>query len=191
MAQINGYKGFVGYSIRELDPNEMMLYCSLNSSLKTLPLIQKQVNFTNDFMVRAYSSGCYFYDTNAGKWSSSGIEISSDTNLKQTRCSSYHLTSFAGGLVILPSAINFQYVFANASFYQNPLVYSTLIVITCIYILFATWALFMDKRDLRRLNIVTLTDNFSDDKYYYEIIVFTGSKSQSETQSNVISEISL
>ena len=185
MAQVNGYKGFVGYSIRELDPNEMMLYCSLNSSLKTLPLIQKQVNFTNDFMVRAYSSGCYFYDTNAGKWSSSGIEISSDTNLKQTRCSSYHLTSFAGGLVILPSAINFQYVFANASFYQNPLVYSTVVLITCIYILFAIWAFLMDKLDLKKLNIIFMKDNDLSDNYLYELIVFTGNRLESGTQSKV------
>jgi hypothetical protein len=71
MTQINGYKGFVGYIIRELDSNELSLYCNStnnNMSLSTPPLSQTKVNFTSDFMLRAYSSGCYYYDVNTVKW---------------------------------------------------------------------------------------------------------------------------
>ena len=77
MTQINGYKGFVGYSIRELDSNDISLYCSKNKSLSmsSPPLSQTKMNFTSDFMLRAYSSGCYYYDVNTGKWSSSGMDI--------------------------------------------------------------------------------------------------------------------
>ena len=187
MRQINGFKGFLGYSIRELNWNEMTLYCNTtHSSVKTIPLIQSQVNFTSDFMIRAYSSGCYYYDQSTGKWSSDGMEIYADTNLKQTHCSSYHLTSFAGGLVVVPSAINFQYVFANASFSQNPLIYSTVILITCVYILFAIWSKYMDNKDSQKMNIVQLKDNQPNDNYLYEMIVFTGNRSESGTHSKVI-----
>ena len=95
MTQVNGYKGFVGFSLRELDSNEIDLYClhKNNSNVKTLPLVKKKVNFTNDFMIRAYSSGCYYYDTKTGKWSSDGMEIIEDSNLKKTHCLSYHCLS--------------------------------------------------------------------------------------------------
>jgi hypothetical protein len=55
------------------------------------------------------------------------MEIYEDTNLRQTHCQTNHLTSFAGGLSILPSTINFQYAFANASFTQNSLIYTTIL----------------------------------------------------------------
>ena len=185
MSQFNGFKGLVGFSIRELSVTEKDLYCNGTLSLKSFPLIQNQVNFSSDFMIRAYSSGCYYFDVNNGKWFSDGMEIFEDTDVKQTHCISTHLTSFAGGFVILPSAINFQYVFANASFTQNPLIYLTVIILTCVYILFAIWARFKDKRDLKKLNIIPLKDNNPQNDYFYELIVFTGNQSESATQSKV------
>jgi polycystin 1L2 len=191
MSQVNGFKGFVGFSIREMSLNEKDSYCTPNSSLKTLPLIQNKVNFSSDFRIRSYSSGCFYYDLNTGKWNSDGMEIYKDTNLRQTHCLTNHLTSFAGGLAILPTAINFQYVFANASFTQNPLIYLTSILVICIYILFALWAKCMDKRDLKKLNIIPLKDNNPYGDYFYELIVFTGDLYESGTQSKVMKFINL
>jgi hypothetical protein len=187
MSQVNGFKGFVGYSIRELNSNETEFYCiAPNNKQNSLPLIQTQVNFTSDFLVRAYTSGCYYYDVNTGKWQSDGMEIYEDSDLTKTHCSSNHLTAFAGGLVVLPQTINFQHVFANASFTKNPFIYLTIIVVTCIYILFAFWAKYMDTRDRKRSNIVLLKDNNSLDDYFYELLVFTGNISESGTRSKVI-----
>ena len=65
-------KGFVGYGVRELTLNETNSYCS-NQNLKTVQivsLIKSQVIFTSDFMVRSFTSGCYYYSTITGKWSS-------------------------------------------------------------------------------------------------------------------------
>jgi len=72
--------------------------------MKSLPLTENKTNFTTDFKIRTYSSGCYYFDTDSGKWKSDGMEILEDTNLKQTHCFSNHLTSFAGGLVVMPIA---------------------------------------------------------------------------------------
>jgi hypothetical protein len=43
----------------------------------------------------------------------------------------------------------------------------------------------MDKRDLKKLNIIPLKDNNPSTDYFYEIIVFTGSQNESATQSKV------
>jgi len=182
MTQINGYKGFVGYGIRELSQNENDLYCPN----KTFPSIQSEVNFTSDFMIRSFSSGCYYFDTDTGKWSSNGMDIYKDTNLEKTHCLSNHLTSFAGGLVILPSEINYKYVFSNPVLIKSLLVDIFLILITCIYILFAIWSRYMDIQDEKKMNLVLLKDNeTSTDSCFYEIIVFTGTKRESGTQSKV------
>jgi hypothetical protein len=113
------------------------------------------------------------------------MEIYEDSNLRQTHCLTNHLTSFAGGLSILPSTINFQYAFANASFTQNSLIYTTIILVSCIYIFFAIWARVMDRRDMKKLNIIPLKDNDPNDTYFYEIIVFTGNHRESGTKSKV------
>ncbi len=188
MSQINGFKGFVGFNIRELDSNEANLYCPKNISNKItqLPLSQKRKNFTSDFLLRSYTSGCYYYDVQTGKWSSIGMEIYEDTNLEQTYCSSSHLTSFAGGLSLTPSIINFQYSFANASVGKNYVIFITIIIFACLYVLSATWAKYNDLKDMKKLNITPLKDNNSFHNYFYEIIVFTGDDNESATHSKVI-----
>jgi polycystin 1L2 len=185
VTQINGFKGFVGHGIRELNKNETYLYCSSQSIQASLPMTQNRLNFTSDFMIRSYTSGCYYYDPNTGKWSSNGMDIYEDTNLEQTHCLSNHLTAFAGGLVLTSSTINFKYALVNASFVINPIIYMTLIFFTCLYILFAVWCRVMDMKDVKKTKIHMLKDNFPTDSYFYEIIVFTGSRIESATSSRV------
>ena len=43
----------------------------------------------------------------------------------------------------------------------------------------------MDMKDLKKLKIVPLKDNNSKDSYLYELIVFTGNRSESGTRSKV------
>jgi hypothetical protein len=185
MTQLNGYKGFFGYGIRELNSSEIDFYCLKNNTSTSLPLIQSQVNFTNDFLVRTYTSGCYFYDSNTGKWLANGMKLFKDTNIQQTHCSSNHLTMFAGGLHVMPNKINFEYVFANASLAKNYTIYFTLLAFLILYIFFAIWAIYMDRRDMRKIKVIPLKDNVESDNYIYELIVFTGNCKESGTHSNV------
>ena len=188
MSQVDGYKGLVGYSLRELDLSEINFYCpNINKSISSSILfIQNQTNFTSDFMLRSYSSGCYYYDVLTGKWSSYGMDIYEDTNLKQTHCSTNHLTMFAGGLVLLPSTIDFKYAFSNPSPLINPLIYSTILLVTCFYIVFGLWAKWMDWRDSKKRNLIFMKDNYPNDTYYYELTFFTGDKNESGTNSKVV-----
>ena len=184
MRQVDGFKGFVGYGIRELTSNESNMFC--NNSTSLLPQqLSRNVTFKSDFAIRAFTLGCYYYDISSGKWSSNGLDLLNDTTLDMTHCTSTHLTSFAGGLVVLPNAINFQYVWANASFIQNPLIYSTVIAITCLYVALVLWAHLMDKKDRGKINLVGLIDDSSICEYFYEVIVFTGEHSEAGTNSKV------
>ena len=185
MTQINGFRGFVGYGIRELSQNETNSYCYNQNEVKTFKQIQTQAIFTSDFRLRTYSSGCYYYDSETGKWCSDGMDIYEDTTIEQAHCLAKHLTSFAAGYVILPSKINFQYAFANSSFAKSLLAIFSLMLITFVYILFAIWSKYMDIREGKKMNLVWLKDNHLRDSYFYEIIFFTGDESNSATESRV------
>jgi hypothetical protein len=130
-------------------------------------------------------------DTNTNYWSSIGMEILSDSNLTHIHCQSNHLTTFAGGFVVLPNAIDFNNVWANASFLQNPVIYSTVIALVCLYILLGVWARWMDMKDEQKCGITMLgnvKDHLKkDNKYIYEIIAFTGNRLNAGTKSKVIS----
>jgi hypothetical protein len=43
------------------------------------------------------------------------------------------LTTFAGGWIVLPAPINWNYVFANLDFAKNKTIYLTIIIIAVLY----------------------------------------------------------
>ena len=107
------------------------------------------------------------------------------TNHDQTQCFSTHLTTFAGGFVILPVPVNWSYVFANADFMKNKTIYLTVICVSVIYIMLMIYARFKDKKDIAKLGVTPLPDNHKSDQYFYQIIVFTGQRKDAGTKSNV------
>ena len=193
MSRVNAFKGYVGFSLVEID--SPYLDCSnksANSIDWLIDLVQKRTSqnettFTDNFELRTYASGCYFMNTTSNSWSSYGIEILSDSNITHTHCQSRHLTTFAGGLIVLPNAINFNYVWSHASFLQNPVIYSTVIALVCMYLLLGIWSRRMDSKDSKKEGVTILgdEDNKSVNKYIYEIIVFTGARLNAGTCSKV------
>jgi hypothetical protein len=47
------------------------------------------------------------------------------------------------------------------------------------------WARWMDLRDRKKMNITFMKDNHPNNSYFYELIVFTGDKNESGTNSKV------
>ena len=124
----------------------------------------------------------------SNSWSSYGMEVLEDTNLTHTHCISNHLTTFASGFIVLPNAIDFSYVWSNSSFLQNPVIYSTVIALICVYILMGIWARWMDKKDDEKMSITILGEDVmrrTENNYIYEIIICTGSRLNAGTKSNV------
>jgi hypothetical protein len=107
------------------------------------------------------------------------------TNFSVACCLTTHNTEFAGGLVTLPSAIDFNDVFANASFLQNPTIYVTVILMGALYAALAIYAMIMDRRDSDRISFTMCTDTSSKHDYFYEVIFFTGTRKDAQCDSNV------
>ena len=197
MAAVNGFKGKVGLGYRFLTSAEKSTYCpgNLNTNytgyLTKPPLADPaQIVYNDTMSIRTYTSGCYYLNSATGMWHSDGVEvIESGTNTTQTTCETNHLTEFAGGFVVLPPPIDFSYAFANASFDKNPLIYATVIGITSLYILLAIWCIYMDRKDKAKTGICVLNDNPVDlnaeTTYFYELIVYTGTRKDAGTDSNV------
>ena len=171
------------FGLRELNSTELDNIC-LNSSIKYPPVIDQQYNFTLDYELRVYTSGCYYLDSNS-QWQSDQVQVGPLTNHYQTQCFSTHLDTFASGLNVLPTPINWSYVFANADFLKNKTIYSTVICVCVIYILLMVYARHKDQKDVEKLGITPLSDNHQSDKYYYQILVFTGHRKDAGTKSKV------
>ncbi len=198
IAQIGGYKGPAGFGIRELSENETLEYCGpdslevgglfLNSSSPEQPpqvLSNFTLDFKTDFQIRIYSSGCYYFDLPTGFWKSDGLEIMRDTTATSAHCVATHLTDFAGGFAVVVPKINFESAFAKASFLDNPVIYSTMMGIAILYIILSIISIRKDKLDKSRFNIVPLPDNKPEDNYFYELIIMTGARAESGTNSKV------
>ena len=181
------HKGFVGFGIRELSNVENASYCNaINTTVLPMPSdLVANLTFNADFSVRVFSSACYYYDTKTNSWRTNGMQLMADSTIEQTHCITDHLTEFASGFIILPVDINFNYVWANADITRNPIIYTTVIALTCIFIVGAILARFMDKRDSARIGVCALSDNLPGDNYLYEVVMFTGSRREAATDSKV------
>ncbi|UJR16672.1 hypothetical protein I4U23_003572 [Adineta vaga] len=174
-----GHRSLV-MGLRELDSN---VYCS-NYSLNQPPITNEKYNFTSNYELRVFTSGCYYLDEN-DEWKSDGLIVGSSTNYYQTQCFSKHLTTFASGFAVLPDAINWKYVFANADFIRNRTIYLIIICVFSIYIILIIYARYKDRKDLEKLEVAPLPDNHPSEEYFYHILVFTGHRKDSGTKSNV------
>ncbi|CAF3869870.1 unnamed protein product, partial [Adineta steineri] len=182
--QTPGHQSLI-FGIRELNSTEINNYCLNNSSINpSLPITDESINFTSNYELRIYTSGCYYLNEN-NSWKSDGLIVGPLTNHYETECLSTHLTSFAGGFIVLPAPINWSYVFANADFMKNKTVYLTMIVTVLLYIILMIYARFKDKKDFEKLGVTPLADNNKSDQYLYQILVFTGQRTNAGTDSKV------
>jgi hypothetical protein len=192
--QILNQTAQVTLSVRQLTDNEYTSYCPnhINNYKHQYPPKMNPSKYNqSDFYLKIVTSGCYYMDENTTMWSSNGLEILENSNSTHTFCQSNHLTKFAGGWIVLPPSIDFDYAFANVSFSRNPTVYITVISIVCLYVIFSLGCIYMDKKDEEKIGVCLLpsantdTDSFKENKYIYEIVLFTGLSFDSGTNSNV------
>lgn len=70
--------------LRELNSTESINYCS-SFDLVDLPITNEKFNFTSNYQLRVYSSGCYYLDSN-NQWKDDGLRVGPLTNHNQTQC---------------------------------------------------------------------------------------------------------
>lgn len=188
--EVGNHQGLIGMGLRELQNDEIMKYCP-NTKPFNPPLMQSNPNssfslFSTDFYFFVYTSGCYYIDHSTSKWSSYLVEVVNDTSISFIHCKTNHLTTFSGGIDILPSVINFDYFYDKTStFIQNKTIYLTIIITFALYIIFCIWGIWKDRQDFLKIGVAPLIDNQSNDDYFYEILVFTGNRKHAETDSKV------
>jgi hypothetical protein len=79
------------------------------------------------------------------------IQVGEKTDDRETQCFSTHLTTFAGGFIVLPKPINWSYVFANADFMKNKTVYLTIITVSVLFIILLIYGRYKDKKDAQKV----------------------------------------
>ena len=72
------------FGLRELNSSEILTYCS-NISRVNPPITNQRFNFTSNYQLRVYSSGCYYLDNN-NQWKDDGLRVGPLTNHDQTQC---------------------------------------------------------------------------------------------------------
>ncbi|CAF3914081.1 unnamed protein product, partial [Rotaria sp. Silwood1] len=112
-------------------------------------------------------------------------KVGPKTNHYQTQCFSTHLTKFAGGWIVIPKSLDWKYMKENAQFEQNKTIYATLITIDSLFIFIFIFAAMKDRKYVKKLMMTPLLDNKKSDKYFYEIIFFTGMRNDAATKSKV------
>ena len=59
----------------------MINFCS-NSQMKSPPITNERFNFTSNYELRIYTSGCYYLDSN-NNWQSDGLLVSLILSLRR------------------------------------------------------------------------------------------------------------
>ena len=95
------------------------------------------------------------------------------------------MTSFGSGFFFTPNTIDFEFVFAAASFEDNLTIYLTIIIALLLWLLLSAYAFITDRKDKEKLRSLPLPDNRPQDKYLYEILTFTGHWDGSSCDSGV------
>jgi len=169
--QLSNHQGKILYAITELNEKGFMHYCS-NETTALSPFSFSSeftsANFSDNFEIIAYSSGCYYMDRQSGKWKADGLNV---TNL-----------------VVLPSEIDFDYVFANASIQKNLTIYVFCLSLSFLFAISSGLALYIDKRDSKKVGITLInleSLNTIECLYFYEVIVFTSSQTKAQLGSVV------
>jgi hypothetical protein len=62
------------FGLRELNSSEINNFC-FNSTIINPPITNQRFNFTSNYELRTYTSGCYYLDTN-NNWQSDGLLVS-------------------------------------------------------------------------------------------------------------------
>ena len=121
------------FGVRELNASEMHDLCA-PSSTRRLPISDEPMNFSGNYDLRVYTSGCYYLDE-SNQWQADGLLVGPLTDHRQTQCFSTHLTSFAGGFLVLPAPVNWKYVYAKADVAKHKTIYIMLMVTVVLYML--------------------------------------------------------
>ncbi len=192
MSLVNGFKGYSVFGIRQLTENEMTVHCNKSDSSRKNATIQlkpgqltSNFSFSFNYGYRILQTGFYYMNVSTGLWSTDGVDILPTSNLTFIHGQSSHCTEFAGGFIVLPSSIDFNSVWANSDFINNPTIYITVIVIVALYMIVSVFCIYKDRLDNQRITFTVVDDNILPKDYLYEMVLLTGNRDEAATDSKI------
>ncbi|KAK0049118.1 polycystin-1 isoform X2, partial [Biomphalaria pfeifferi] len=182
--ELKGRKGKWWFGTRELDASD------INDAIPTNEEIAEKYKngsgeFNHNYNLTLWTSGCFFLSDNATDWSTYGCEVSPESTEEKTVCLCNHMTTFAGGFIVVPNTIDWNFVFSHADFMSNPTLYITEMFIAVVFAIAFYLARQKDKKDMALIGLTPMADNDPRDKYFYEVIVSTGMRRNAGTNSKV------
>ncbi|XP_071821799.1 uncharacterized protein [Apostichopus japonicus] len=146
------------------------------------------LNWTEDWdlVVMTYSPQCYYWSVHSESWKTDGCQPGPLTDLQRLHCVCNHLSTFAGGVIPLPNAINLKEdILLFAELFENPVTTMTVLSVFSVFLLCAVWARRKDRREEKESEVIYLADNDPDAQYQYHITVMTGMRRGAGTSSTV------
>ncbi|KAL4240289.1 polycystic kidney disease protein 1-like [Mactra antiquata] len=137
--------------------------------------------------VTVLSLACKTFDDSTNTWRTDECKGKLNPITEEIDCSCIPKKELtvANSFYVPPNMIDFSSVFLKFSPLNQAAVMSVLILILIIYVIIVIWARRQDRKDLLKWGITPMSDNFSEDNYFYVIKVFTGMRPGAGTRSRV------
>ncbi|XP_064477134.1 uncharacterized protein LOC135391009 isoform X2 [Ornithodoros turicata] len=133
---------------------------------------------------------CMYWNTKSRVWATGGCRPLPDSDRQFVHCVCNHTSIFTAGLFVAPTPIHFaELSVILRDMTENFLMLAVILIIWCIYILVAVWAVGADTRDEGALGIEYLAENDPEDEFGYLISVYTCFRRGSGTSSQVLFKV--
>ncbi|KAJ7340518.1 hypothetical protein OS493_003270 [Desmophyllum pertusum] len=141
-----------------------------------------------NYTMSVLEEGCLFWDSRKERWLSRGCRVGQRSNSTSLHCLCNHLTSFGGGVLVMPNTLDFDVVFNELTRLDqtnNIAVLSAIIVVLLLYLLVVIFARRADKRDKAKSGPAYHLLSSQEASFEYDLTVVTGVWKGSGTDANV------
>jgi len=131
---------------------------------------------------------CLFWNRKADKWQSDGCKVGSNSTTTSLQCLCNHLTSFGGGILVMPNRLDFDVVFTELTRIHetgNVAVLCTIIAALLLYFLVCVFARRADKKDRAKIGPPLYLNSTLEEGFQYQLTIVTGVWKNSGTDANV------
>ncbi|XP_044184688.1 polycystic kidney disease protein 1-like 2 [Acropora millepora] len=131
---------------------------------------------------------CLFWNRTAEKWQSNGCKVGSNSTTTFLQCLCNHLTSFGGGVLVMPNKLDFKVVFNELTRIHetgNVAVLCTIIAALLLYFLVCVFARRADKKDRAKTGPPLYLNSTLEEAFQYQLTIVTGVWMNSGTDANV------
>ncbi|KAL5005147.1 hypothetical protein ScPMuIL_018603 [Solemya velum] len=174
----------------ELGGDYCMKVCAESTVVNCTSTCHGDLKISMNITLSTYSVACMYWVDEEQSWSQEGCTVAPQTTENAVQCLCTHLTAFSGGFFVVPNLINpFDDLKYFSSFFSNPIVVNTVLIVWIFYLTILYWARQEDKKDLSLSKVYVLPDNNPADLYQYLICVVTHWGQGAGTTANIFIQL--